>query len=144
MFFVYFGIFVVAKSFLCKVFGFFINYVTFATLFEKARSYILWSVHLRVRIQDFHSCHRGSNPLRTTININNQRIAELAHDFLHKSIQNGCFFYASILKKKPDLGKTGLQYCTRKIPSRHYYCRQARSKKNRLLQKQDIKKILFS
>ena len=26
-----------------------------------------WSVHLRVRIQDFHSCHRGSNPLQTTI-----------------------------------------------------------------------------
>ncbi len=25
-----------------------------------------WSVHLRVRIQDFHSCHRGSNPLPTT------------------------------------------------------------------------------
>ena len=26
-----------------------------------------WSVHLRVRIQDFHSCHRGSNPLPTTM-----------------------------------------------------------------------------
>ena len=28
-----------------------------------------WSVHLRVRIQDFHSCHRGSNPLQTTSTI---------------------------------------------------------------------------
>ena len=27
---------------------------------------MLWSVHLGVRIQDFHSCHTGSNPVPTT------------------------------------------------------------------------------
>ena len=27
---------------------------------------LLWSVHLGVRIQDFHSCHTGSNPVPTT------------------------------------------------------------------------------
>ena len=33
---------------------------------------MLWSVHLGVRIQDFHSCHTGSNPVPTTNMSNHQ------------------------------------------------------------------------
>ena len=30
------------------------------------KDWLFWSVHLGVRIQDFHSCHTGSNPVPTT------------------------------------------------------------------------------